>query len=125
VGAVKIRALVPFAQVASVPVSIEFYKKLGFEVGNTFTPDGASEPSWAWLESDSSASLMLGKASHPVDAAQQAVLFYLYVDDVAAKHAELAAAGVKGGDIDHPFYAERGEFRVVDPDGYTLMITHT
>jgi catechol 2,3-dioxygenase-like lactoylglutathione lyase family enzyme len=122
---VKIRALVPFAQVASVPASIEFYKKLGFEVGNTFTPDGATEPSWAWLESDSAASLMLGKASHPVDAAQQAVLFYLYVDDVAAKHAELAAAGVRGGDIDHPFYAERGEFRVVDPDGYTLMITHT
>jgi catechol 2,3-dioxygenase-like lactoylglutathione lyase family enzyme len=122
---VKIRALVPFAHVASVPASIEFYTKLGFEVGNTFTPDGASEPSWAWLESDSAASLMLAKAGHPVDAAQQAVLFYLYVDDVAAMHAELAAAGLRGGDINHPFYAERGEFRVVDPDGYTLMITHT
>ena len=121
----KIRALVPLAHVVSVPVSIEFYEKLGFELGNTFTPDGASEPSWAWLESNSSASLMLAKASHPVDAAQQAALFYLYVDDVAAKHAELAAAGVRGGDINHPFYAERGEFRVVDPDGYTLMITHT
>ena len=51
----KIRALVPLAHVVSVPVSIEFYEKLGFELGNTFTPDGASEPSWAWLESDSSA----------------------------------------------------------------------
>ena len=121
----KIRALVPLAHVASVPVSIEFYEKLGFELGNTFTPDGASEPSWAWLESDSSASLMLAKASHPVDAAQQAVLFYLYVDDVAEKHAELTAKGMAAGDIVYEFYAPRGEFRVVDPDGYTLMITHT
>jgi hypothetical protein len=25
----------------------------------------------------------------------------------------------------YPFYAPRGEFRLTDPDGYTLMITHT
>jgi hypothetical protein len=24
-----------------------------------------------------------------------------------------------------PFYAPRGEFRVKDPDGYDIMITHT
>ena len=112
-------------QVASVPASIAFYEKLGFEAGNTFTPPQASEPSWAWLECDAAASLMLSKASGPIEPAQHTVLFYLYVDDVAAKHAELAAAGVRGGDIAYPFYAERGEFRVVDPDGYALMITHT
>jgi hypothetical protein len=26
--------------------------------------------------------------------------------------------------ITTPFYAPRGEFRLVDPDGYCLMITH-
>ena len=119
------RVLVPFCHVKNVPKSIEFFAKLGFEVGNTFLPDGAAEPTWAWLQTAGRAQLMLAKASHPVEAAQQAVLFYLYVDDVAAKHAELAAAGVRGSDINHPFYAERGEFRVVDPDGYTLMIAHT
>jgi uncharacterized glyoxalase superfamily protein PhnB len=58
-------------------------------------------------------------------ATQQAMLFYLYVDDVAAKHAELAAAGLEVGAIASPFYAPRGEFRMTDPDGYVLMITHT
>jgi hypothetical protein len=58
-------------------------------------------------------------------ASQQAVLFYLYVEDVAAKHAELAAAGLDVGAITFPFYSQRGEFRMTDPDGYVLMITHT
>ena len=120
-----IRALTPLAHVASVPASIEFYTKLGLEVGNTFTPPDASEPSWAWLKSASAEALMIAKASHPIDAGQQAVLFYLYVDDVSAKQAELAASGVRTGDIAYPFYAPRGELRVVDPDGYVLMITHT
>jgi len=120
----RVRAVVAMAHVASVPASIAFYGKLGFEPANTFTPQGAAEPSWASLQSGS-AELMLAKASHAIDAAQQAVLFYLYVDDVAEKHAELTAKGVAAGDIVYEFYAPRGEFRVVDPDGYTLMITHT
>lgn len=110
------------AHVASVAASIAFYEKLGFEVGNMFTPQGAPEPSWAWLECGTAAQLMVAKGSH---AAQHSVLFYLYVDDVAATHAELAAAGVDVGEIRTEFYAERGEFRVTDPDGYVLMITHT
>lgn len=118
------KALVPFAHVKDVLSSIEFYQKLGFSLGNTFTPPGETSPSWAWLASGD-AQLMVAKADEPVVAAQQAVLFYVYVDDVAAKHAELAAAGIGVGKIAYPFYAERGEFRVMDPDGYVLMITHT
>ena len=117
----KPRAVVAMAHVASVAASIAFYEKLGFEVGNTFTPQGAAEPSWAWLECGAAAQLMVTKGS----AAQHSVLFYLYVDDVAAAHAELAVAGVGVGEIKREFYAERGEFRVTDPDGYVLMITHT
>jgi hypothetical protein len=120
-----VRALVAFAHVRSVPASIEFYAKLGFTVGNTFAPPGEAEPSWAWLERGSAAQLMLARASEPVIASQQAVLFYLYVDDVAAKRAELIAAGIACSDIARPFYAPRGELRIVDPDGYVLMITHT
>ena len=120
----RVRAVVALAHVASVPASIAFYGKLGFEPANTFTPQDAPEPSWASLQSGS-AELMIAKASQPIDAAQQAVLFYLYVDDVAEKHAELTAKGVAAGEIVYEFYAPRGEFRVVDPDGYTLMITHT
>jgi predicted enzyme related to lactoylglutathione lyase len=119
-----VRSLVPMAHVRSVPTSIEFYRKLGFVVGNTFAPSGQTEPSWAWLRSDR-ASLMLALANEPVVPGQQAVLFYLYCDDVAATRAALQEAGVDVGQINHPFYAPNGEFRVQDPDAYVLMITQT
>ena len=119
------RVLVPLCHVKSVPRSIEFYGKLGFQVGNTFLPDGAPELTWAWLQTAGRAQLMLAKASEPVIASQQAVLFYIYCDNVAAKHAELQKAGIAVGPIAFPFYAPRGEFRIEDPDGYVLMVTHT
>ena len=118
-----IKSLVPMAFVRSVPLSIEFYGRLGFEVGNTHTPEGGAEPVWAWLRSGD-AHLMLARASHPVDPENQAVLFYLYSPDVAAFRTKLIEAGVEAGPIQTPFYAPRGEFRVTDPDGYALMISH-
>ena len=121
---VALRSLVPIAHVRSVPRSIAFYRKLGFDVGNSVTPNGSSEPVWAWLRTND-AHLMVSKADGPFDAGQQAVLFYLYCDDVDAMRAELERAGVSVGPIGHPFYSPRGEFRVEDPDGYVLMIAHT
>ena len=118
-----LHSLVSMSHVASVPHSIEFYKMLGFEVGNTFTPSDQKEPTWAWLRSGG-AHLMVTRASEPVDARAQAVLFYIYCDDVAAFRGELQKNGVMVGEIEYPFYAPRGEFRVTDPDGYCLMITH-
>ena len=56
---------------------------------------------------------------------QQAVLFYLYYDDIAAVRAELAARGLPVGEMKFPFYCPKGEFRLMDPDGYVLMLTHT
>lgn len=112
------------AHVRSVVRSIEFYRKLGFEVGKTFVPAGRTEPSWVWLQSDR-ANLMLALADEPVVPGQQAVLFYLYCDDVAATRAALQEAGIEVGPIATPFYAPRGEFRITDPDGYVLMVTHT
>ena len=112
------------AFVKSVTRSIEFYKKLGFVEGNTHTPEGGAEPVWVWLKSDG-AHLMLAKASEPIDPQEQAVLFYLYCDDVAAFRSKLLESGVEAGTVQYPFYAPRGGFRVTDPDGYALMITHT
>lgn len=119
------RSLVPMAHVRSVGVSIAFYRKLGFEVSNTFVPEGRADSTWAWLESEGGAKLMLALADEPVIAGQQAVLFYLYCDDVPSLRAALKEAAVAVGSIEYPFYAPRGEFRVHDPDGYVLMITHT
>lgn len=119
-----IRSLVAVVHVADLPRSISFYEKLGLRVANSFAPDGADAITWVWLERDS-AQLMLVQACEPVVPEQQAVLFYVYFDDVAATKEALAAAGIETGSISYPFYAPRGEFRVTDPDGYALMVTHT
>jgi catechol 2,3-dioxygenase-like lactoylglutathione lyase family enzyme len=112
------------AHVKSVPRSIEFYQKLGFTVRNTFVPEGRSEYSWAWLQAGG-AHLMVTRADEPVDASRQAVLFYIYCGDVPAFRDALEKEGVTVGEIQYPFYAPRGEFRVTDPDGFVLMVTHT
>ena len=116
-----IRSFVPHAFVRSVPTSITFYERLGFMVGNSFTPDGEEGPTWCWLSSERG-DLMLGKAREPVVANEQRVLFYGYCDDVQATHSELAAAGIEVGPVTTPFYNPGGEFRIVDPDGYAIWI---
>jgi predicted enzyme related to lactoylglutathione lyase len=120
----KTQQLVPMLFVSDVERSIAYYGQLGFEVGNTFAAEGATRPTWAWLRSGN-AQLMLGLADEEINPQQQRVLFYIYTDDVAAAHASLAEAGLDPGPITTPFYAPRGEFQLVDPDGYVLMITHT
>ncbi|TWG92867.1 catechol 2,3-dioxygenase-like lactoylglutathione lyase family enzyme [Luteimonas sp. J16] len=118
--AARIRSLVAFAHVADVARSIRFYADLGFRAART-VPPGGTAPVWAWLESEA-ARLMLGQASAPVDPSAQAVLFYLYVDDVRASHAALVRLGHAPGPIRHPPHMPGGEFRLEDPDGYVLML---
>ena len=118
------RQLVPLITVADVERSISFYQHLGFEIGNTFAPQGATKATWAWLRSGH-AQLMLGAATQPVKAEQQTIIFYIYTDDVAAARTSLIEAGLDPGQITTPFYAPGGEFELRDPDGYRLIITHT
>lgn len=120
----KARQLVPMMYVADVERSIAFYKHLGFEVGNTFTPEDETKPSWAWLQSGD-AQLMLAAAADAIIASKQQVMFYVYTDDVPTARASLVEAGIYAGTIMTPFYAPRGEFQLVDPDGYVIMVTHT
>lgn len=68
---------------------------------------------------------MLSQASEPIDPQQQAILFYFYCDDVISFRSKLLEAGVEADVVQYPFYAPRGEFRVTDPDGWALMVTHT
>ena len=101
-----LNALVPMAFVDSVPRSIEFYERLGFIAGNTFVPSDQTEPSWAWLKSGG-AQLMVARASEPVVPSQQAILFYLYCEDVAAYRAELQNADVVVGENNVSFLCSR------------------
>ena len=119
----KTQSLVPMVSVADVERSIEFYHHLGFEVGNTFACEGETKPSWAWLQSGD-AQLMLSATNEPI-ADKHTVLFYVYTEDVAAARASLIEASLNPGEITTPFYAPGGEFQVIDPDGYVIMVTHT
>jgi hypothetical protein len=115
------RSLVAFAHVANVQRSIDFYADLGFKTRNTVVPQGQSAPMWAWLESEK-ANLMVGLADGQIDASQQAILFYLYFDNIKQTHAVLVELGHSPGEIKYPFYMPGGECRLEDPDGYVLML---
>jgi catechol 2,3-dioxygenase-like lactoylglutathione lyase family enzyme len=117
----KLARLVPMAHVADVRKSAEFYQLLGFEVKNTVENEGPLQ--WAWLK-NGGADLMLARSARPMNPGAQDILFYMYAPDVAAYRAELEAKGVKVGPIKYPFYSPRGEFRIDDPDGYTLFVSH-
>lgn len=111
------------AFVADVEASAAFYAHLGFEIAGRFTPPGETRLEWVSLCS-AGATLMLSRATAPVVAEEQAVLFYLYCEDVAAMHALLTGAGLDPGPVANPFYNPHGEFRLVDPDGYVVMVAH-
>jgi predicted enzyme related to lactoylglutathione lyase len=118
------KSLVAFVHVTNVQRSIKFYADLGFVVTNSIVPDGKTDPSWAYLQSKQ-ANLMLGLASAPIDSTQQAILFYLYFDDIQHIHSVMAELGHKPGAINYPFYMADGEFRLEDPDGYVVMLAQS
>lgn len=116
-----VRSLVPLAYVADMAASIGFYEKLGFAVTNKVAPDGEEVPNWVWL-SAGKAELMLARADAPVEPERQAILFYMYSENVGAIHARLGECGLAPGPIATPFYNPGGEFRLADPDGYVIYI---
>lgn len=121
-----ISGLVPMIHVADVERSAAFYRQLGFEIGNYVPRTGTKH--WAWLYAPKAANwkrgpnLMVTRSDEAIDAGAQAVLFYLYAADLKSLRGELLASGVEAGEITYPDYLPNGEFRVEDPDGYTLMI---
>ena len=115
-----IDALIPHAHVADVGRSIDFYRLLGLEIERTHEVDGRLV--WAFLARADGARVMLALADGPVDASQQAVLFYCWTQDVAALRDDLLRAGADPGPIRRPFYMPAGELRLVDPDGYVLLV---
>ena len=117
----KLASLVPLAHVADVRKSALFYQVLGFELKNTVEHEGQLQ--WAWLQ-NGGAHLMLARSARPMNPGAQDILFYMYAPDVHAYRAELESKGVKVGPVQYPFYSPRGEFRIDDPDGYALFVSH-
>jgi catechol 2,3-dioxygenase-like lactoylglutathione lyase family enzyme len=124
-----ISGLVAMIHVADVERSAGFYRLLGFDIGNFVPAEGPLH--WAWLHAPQAPdwkrgpNLMLTRSARPIDAGAQDVLFYLYAADLEALRSQLLAAGIEAGAISYPEYLPNGEFRVQDPDGYTLMIAQS
>lgn len=119
-------ALTPYAHVADVGRSVEFYELLGLSLRNSHHADGRLV--WAFLTGPADepnaagARLMVALADEPVEPDRQAVLFYCWTPDVRGLRDRLLRAGVEVGEITHPFYMPAGELRVIDPDGYVLLL---
>ena len=115
-----VRDLIPFVHVADVNRSIDFYEQFGFTVTETYRR-GDGQLDWAALES-ASARLMLALAGAPIEPAPQAILFYLYSEDLPALRQQLLDGGIAAGEIVDGTPGPRQELRVADPDGYCLMV---
>src|SRR4051794_26644762 len=84
----RVRDLLPFVQVSDCARSVAFYERVGFDLEDEHEHDGKLD--WAALESHD-AQLMLAHAGAPIERDKQAVLFYLYADDLAALRDQLLA----------------------------------
>ena len=116
----QVTGLIPMAHVADVQRAIDFYKLMGMELRGSLKNSGG-DLQWAHVACEQ-ADLMLTRASEPVVASQQAVLFYLYSPNLIALREHLIGEGVGVSAITYPAYMPKGEVRVDDPDGYCLLI---
>ena len=129
-NAPPITGLVAMIRVTDVERSAGFYRLLGFEIGNSVPREG-SPMHWAWLyapqvpEWKRGPNLMLTRAEHPMNAAPEEVVFYLYAADLPGLRANLLARNISVSEITYPDYLPDGECTVNDPDGYTLMIAQS
>ena len=113
----RVRGLVPFVHSDDVQRSIDFYAHLGFMLTSIKKYRGT--PAWASLCTEA-AEIMVCTDGDPIDPAGQGILFYLYASDLGALRGQLVEAGIDAGEIDAGPAGQ--EMRVIDPDGYVLMV---
>lgn len=138
----RVNDCVAMVHVSDVDAAEQFYALLGFQCDSRYKrEDGVTN--FAGMNSGK-ARLFLTRASAPIIPSQQAVLFYMYSNDVNGLREHLLAEGLEDGGVPpgfrkrgdeghmperracyqicHPFYMPEGELRVQDLDGYTLLI---
>lgn len=116
----RVTGLIAMAHAADMQRSLDFYRLLGMEIRGSLR-NASGELQWAHIACEQ-ADLMLTRASEPIIASQQAVLFYLYSPDLIALREHLLANRVTVSAITYPEYMRKGEVRLQDPDGYVLLI---
>jgi catechol 2,3-dioxygenase-like lactoylglutathione lyase family enzyme len=111
----KMNRLVPMLPVASMPASVEFYQKLGFNVEQRNDDWG-----WAMLRLDE-CQLMVDQSINTQPRAPRQAVVYLYPEDIVEYHREARANGLPVPELDVTFYGLT-EFRLNDPDGNRLWV---
>ena len=111
----KMNRIIPMLPVRSMPASVSFYERLGFQVESR-----NDEWRWAMLAFDD-CRLMVDESIHRHAGVPREAVLYLYPDDIVAYHARVRGNGVGVPDLDVTFYGLT-EFRLDDPDGNRLWI---
>lgn len=136
-GPGAVNRLVLMAHVPSVEASLDFYAMLGFTPRSVLRAH-RGRAFWAMAQSGS-AEIMFAQSSGTLNPAEQAVLFYMYSEDVAGLRSHLLARGLRNGgsfsgetpkdkgpsvvfDIIPRDYMPLGELRIHDPDGYVILV---
>src|SRR5579885_1793462 len=116
---VGFKSVVALIHVSDVERSIDFYQRLGFELGNEPLRNSQGVATFAWLHRGQTSQIMLTLTGRPLNPGAQDVMFYLYVDDMPAYRQVLIERGVTVGEVTHPFWSPNGEVRIDDPDGWS------
>lgn len=111
----KMTRLIPMLPVESMPASVAFYRKLGFDVEQR-----RDEWRWAML-CFGDCRLMVDESINTHPPLPRTSVLYLYPDDIVAYHRLLRENGLAVPALDTSFYGMT-EFRMEDPDGNRLWI---
>ena len=111
----RMKRLIPMLPVKSMPLSVEFYQKLGFSVEQRHDNWG-----WAMLCFDE-CRLMVDQSINLHRGAPRQSVVYLYPESVVEYHEQARRNGLSIPDLDTTFYGMT-EFRLDDPDGNRLWI---
>jgi Glyoxalase/Bleomycin resistance protein/Dioxygenase superfamily len=110
----------PMLHAMDIERSLAFYELLGFV---TVDSDCGKPLGGARMHCEGGA-LMFVRAEHAADPRAQGILLYMYAPDLMALRAELRTSGVSVSPIGYPEYMPSGEMRLVDPDGYSVIVAH-
>jgi len=111
----KMNRLIPMLPVKSMPASVGFYQKLGFDVEQR--NDG-----WGWaMLCFGDCRLMVDQSINPHPGIPRISVLYLYPDDIGEYHKYLRNNGLDIPELEVSFY-DMTEFRMEDPDGNRLWI---
>jgi catechol 2,3-dioxygenase-like lactoylglutathione lyase family enzyme len=111
---VSLTSLIPMQPVKSMPLSVEFYEKLGFTVESRNEQWG-----WAMLRCGE-CQIMLDQSINLHTGIPRIAVLYLYPQNLQDFHRRAHENGLCS-ELDDTFYGMT-EFRIEDPDGNRLWI---